>query len=119
MNTLPRSERKARSSVPLPNVSVASAASHEARGAEAERERVRDALHNGIGQLLTSISFLASSLQQKLAEQKLPEANEAAEILALTCQAIDETQMLVREGPPPARPTGRLANVSVGSNPLT
>ena len=48
-------------------------------------------------QLLTSISFLASSLRQKLAEQDLPEATQAAEILSLTGRAISETQALVRD----------------------
>jgi signal transduction histidine kinase len=62
-----------------------------------ERERIRVLLHDGLGQLLTSISFLASSLRQKLATRKLPEAAEAAEILSLTGRAISETQALVRE----------------------
>jgi signal transduction histidine kinase len=54
-------------------------------------------LHGGLGQLLTSISFLASALRQKLAEKRLPEASQAAEILSLTGRAISETQALVRE----------------------
>jgi signal transduction histidine kinase len=62
-----------------------------------EREALRGALHDGLGQLLTSISFLAGSLQQKLAAQKLPEETEAAEILSLTSRAISETQALVHE----------------------
>jgi signal transduction histidine kinase len=79
------------------------AAAHVARGAEAERERVRKALHDGLGQLLTSISFLAGSLRQKLAAQQLPEASEAEDIIALTRQAINETQTLVREDIPLTR----------------
>ena len=67
------------------------------RGAEAERQRLREALHDGLGQLLTSISFLAGSLRQKLAARQLPEASQAAEILTLTGQAISETQTLVKE----------------------
>jgi signal transduction histidine kinase len=62
-----------------------------------ERERLRSALHGGLGQLLTSISFLASSLRHKLAARKLPEADEAAEILSLTGRAISETQAIVRD----------------------
>lgn len=62
-----------------------------------DREVLRDALHDGLGQLLTSICFLAGSLQQKLSAQKLPEETEAAEILSLTSRAISETQALVRE----------------------
>ena len=63
-------------------------------GATTDRERLRTALHDGLGQLLTSISFLASSLKQKLAAQKMPEATEADEIVALTARAISETQSL-------------------------
>jgi len=88
------------------------------RGAEAERERLRSALHDGIGQLLTSISFLASSLRQKLAEQELTEETEtAAEILALTSQAIGETQALLQEKPLPNCTPG-IANSSVALNSL-
>ena len=64
-----------------------------------EREWLRTALHDGLGQLLTSISFLASSLNQKLAARQLPEATEAAELLALAGRAIGETKALVREKP--------------------
>jgi signal transduction histidine kinase len=63
----------------------------------AERERLRAALHDGLGQLLTSISFLATSLRQKLTSKDLPEAADASEILALTGRAISETQALVAE----------------------
>ena len=73
---------------------------HLANGLGDERERLRLALHNGLGQLLTSISFLASSLRQKLVERQLPEASQAAEILSLTGRAISETQALVREDEP-------------------
>ena len=63
-------------------------------------ERLRVALHDGLGQLLTSISFLASSLRQKLDDRQLPEASQAAEILSLTGRAISETQALVSEEEP-------------------
>ncbi|HTD67241.1 MAG TPA: histidine kinase [Candidatus Limnocylindria bacterium] len=76
-----------------------------AQATEAERERVRKVLHDGLGQLLTSISFLAGSLRQKLAERELPEAGEAAEILLLTTQAISETQRLLNADLP--KPTGQ------------
>jgi signal transduction histidine kinase len=66
-------------------------------GATVDPERLRIALHDGLGQLLTSISFLASSLKQKLAERDLPEASEAAEIVSLTGRAISETQSLTRD----------------------
>jgi signal transduction histidine kinase len=70
----------------------------------AERERLRDALHDGLGQLLTSISFLASSLQQKLKTRELPEADEAREIVTLTGRAISETQALVNPASPVSPP---------------
>jgi signal transduction histidine kinase len=62
-----------------------------------EREALRAALHDGLGQALTSISFLAGSLQQKLAAQNLPEASDAAEIASLISRAVSETQALVQE----------------------
>ena len=78
-------------------LSDGTAAAHVARGVEAERQRVRDALHDGLGQLLTSISFLAASLSSRLGALELPEAEQAQDILALTRQAINETQTLVAE----------------------
>jgi signal transduction histidine kinase len=75
-----------------------------ARGAEAERQRVRDALHDGLGQLLTSISFLADSLRSKLAARRLPEAGEAEDLIALTKRAIQEAQSLVPEEESPEFP---------------
>ncbi len=78
------------------------AAAHGARGAENEneRERVRKILHDGLGQLLTSISFLAGSLGARLTTLHLPEAEQAEDILALTKQAINETQKLLAESKP-------------------
>ena len=65
----------------------------------AERERVRQALHDGLGQLLTSMAFVAGSLRQKLERQGMPEASDASEILTLIGQAISEAQALVQERP--------------------
>jgi signal transduction histidine kinase len=62
-----------------------------------DREWLRAALHDGLGQILTSISFLASSLSQKLAGRRLPEVAEANELLSLAGRAIVETRALVRE----------------------
>lgn len=69
------------------------------RTAGEERERVRQALHDGLGQLLTSICFLAGSLRQKLEAQDLPEAKQAAEIVALTSEAVSEAQALIHNAP--------------------
>jgi signal transduction histidine kinase len=81
---------------------AATAGTHAARGAEEERERVRQVLHDGLGQLLTSISFLAGALGARLAVLQLPEAEQAEDILALTKRAINETQRLLAE--PDAHP---------------
>ena len=77
------------------------AATHLRLGAS-DRERLRSALHDGLGQSLTSIAFLASALQQTLSGKQLPEASQAGEILSLTVRAISETQALVREDEPEA-----------------
>ena len=82
---------------------VSMARSDSTMRSHADREWLRAALHDGLGQLLTSISFLAGSLRQKLAAQELPEANEAAEILSLTGRAISETQALVQGETSPRR----------------
>jgi signal transduction histidine kinase len=68
-----------------------------------DREQLRQALHDGLGQLLTSLSFAAASLREKLTAKQLPEAAEAEEIVALTREAISEAQGLVRDESPPAR----------------
>jgi signal transduction histidine kinase len=81
-----------------------------------DREWLRAALHDGLGQILTSISFLASSLSQKLAGRRLPEASEAQELLSLADRAISETKALVHEKYPANgtaeadRSAARLAN---------
>jgi signal transduction histidine kinase len=70
-----------------------------------ERDALRSALHGGLGQLLTSISFLATTLRYKLEAQELAEADDAEQIIALTRRAISETQALVQE---PELPQPRL-----------
>ena len=85
------------------------------RGASIQdKEWLRSALHDGLGQILTSISFLASSLSQKLAGRRLPEAIEAQELLSLAGRAISETKALVLDNHPtnrsvePDRPAARI-----------
>ncbi len=97
--------REAKLERPVPIVPLAEpgAVAHAARAAEAERERMREALHDGLGQLLTSISFLAGSLRAKLAARDLPEAAEAEDIMTLIRQAIYETQNLVNEQETPTK----------------
>ena len=60
----------------------------------AERERIRTVLHDGVGQILTSVSFIATALRQKLAGRNLPEAADAQEIVALANKAVAESRVL-------------------------
>ena len=62
--------------------------------AAAQFERLRERLHDGLGQLLTTISFLSSSLREKLAARGLAEAGELDEIIALLAKAISESRAL-------------------------
>ena len=103
MNMAACRETKPQDCVPVVPLAESNVAAYAARGAEAERERLREALHDGLGQLLTSISFLAGSLRAKLAARDLPEAGEAEDIMALIRQAIYETQNLVTEQEKPTK----------------
>jgi signal transduction histidine kinase len=62
--------------------------------AREQREQLRKQLHDGLGQFLTSISFLASSLRGKLQRQGFSESSELDEILALVNQAIAESKAI-------------------------
>ena len=55
---------------------------------EREQQRIGHDLHDGLGQHLTGIAFLAKVLAQKLAAGSLPEAEEATEIASLVNQEI-------------------------------
>ena len=96
MSTTALRETKAQNAV-FGSPADGKAATYAARGVEEERERVRQVLHDGLGQLLTSISFLAGALGARLTTLQLPEAEQAEDILALTKQAINETQRLLAE----------------------
>jgi PAS domain S-box-containing protein len=63
---------------------------------EAERQRIGQDLHDGLGQLLTGLSFLGSVLQRKLSDKSLPEALEAATIAGHLKEAIALTRSLSR-----------------------
>ena len=61
-----------------------------------EQRRIGQDLHDGLGQQLTGIAFMAKAQQQKLAEKRLPEAVEAAKIVTLVNQAISQTRELAK-----------------------
>lgn len=61
-----------------------------------EQQRIGRDLHDGLGQELTGIAFLAGVLKQRLQQKKLPEAQAAAEITTLVNQAIEHARALVR-----------------------
>ena len=63
---------------------------------EREQRRLGQDLHDGLGQMLTGINFLAKVLQQKLAAKKLEEANECASIVSLINQALSQCRELAR-----------------------
>ena len=49
---------------------------------EREQRRIGQDLHDGLGQHLTGIAFMAKVHEQKLAERQVPEAADAAKIVA-------------------------------------
>ena len=63
---------------------------------EREKERLSHELHDGLGQHLTGIAFLAKALANRLGERTAPETADAQQIAALTNQAISNTRALAR-----------------------
>lgn len=63
---------------------------------EREKERLSHELHDGLGQHLTGIAFLAKALANRLEERAPSEAADAQQIAALTNQAISNTRALAR-----------------------
>ena len=61
-----------------------------------EQRRIGQDLHDGLGQHLTGVAFMSKVLEQKLLDKKLPEAVEAAKIVALVNEAINKTRELSR-----------------------
>jgi len=64
--------------------------------AEQEQSRFGHDLHDGLGQHLTGIEFMAHVLQQKLAGREAPEATEMEDIARLIREAITQTRDLAR-----------------------
>lgn len=61
-----------------------------------EQQRIGHDLHDGLGQELTGIAFLADALKRSLKGESHPQAEAATEIVQLVNQAIDHTRALVR-----------------------
>src|ERR1700722_2942924 len=75
-----------------------------------EQRRIAQDLHDGLGQHLTGIAFMSKVLQEKLSDRSLPEAVEAAKIVKMVNQAIDNTRELARGlHPVAAEPRGLMS----------
>lgn len=75
-----------------------------------EQRRIGQDLHDGLGQHLTGIAFMSKVLEEKLSDKSLPEAVEAAQIVKMLNQAIDNTRQLARGlHPVTAEPLGLMS----------
>jgi PAS domain S-box-containing protein len=75
-----------------------------------EQRRIAQDLHDGLGQHLTGIAFMSKVLEEKLSDKSLPEAAEAATIVRMVNQAIDNTRQLARGlHPVAAEPEGLMS----------
>jgi PAS domain S-box-containing protein len=75
-----------------------------------EQQRIAQDLHDGLGQHLTGIAFMSKVLEEKLSDQSLPEAAEAAKIVRMVNQAIENTRQLARGlHPVAAEPLGLMS----------
>lgn len=61
-----------------------------------EQRRLGQDLHDGLGQHLTGLAFLAKGLAKKMAIQNLPESDDAEKLVELMNQAISMTRNLAR-----------------------
>ncbi len=61
---------------------------------EAERQRIGRDLHDGLGQSLTGIGFLADALREELARKSLSEAAEARKLAGLIEKTADQAHAL-------------------------
>jgi PAS domain S-box-containing protein len=82
-----------------------------------EQRRIAQDLHDGLGQHLTGIAFMCKVLEQKLSDKSLPEAVEAAKIVKMVNQAIDNTRQLARGlHPVAAEPLGLMSALKKWAN---
>ena len=61
-----------------------------------EQRRIGQDLHDGLGQHLTGIAFMAKVHEAKLAEKQMADAADAAKIVKLVNEAIHKTRELAR-----------------------
>ena len=61
-----------------------------------ERQKIGHDLHDSLGQILTGVGFLATSLQDKLDKKSLPEAADAARIADAINESIHQARSLAR-----------------------
>jgi PAS domain S-box-containing protein len=64
--------------------------------AEHEQMRIGQELHDGLGQQLTAVAFLAEVLARKLSALAIPETADAARIEQLVSAAVSQTRQLAR-----------------------
>src|SRR5579864_3106012 len=82
-----------------------------------EQRRIAQDLHDGLGQHLTGIAFMSKVLEEKLSDKSLPEAAEAAKIVQMVNQAIDNTRQLARGlHPVAAEPLGLMSALRKWAN---
>jgi signal transduction histidine kinase len=63
---------------------------------EHERQRIGQDLHDGLGQQLTSLSFVVKSLQEKLEQQGLPEAADVQVVHEQITECLEQTRFMAR-----------------------
>lgn len=64
------------------------------KATEREQERIGQELHDGLGQHLTGVAFLAKALARKLADQGAPEAVDAEQLVQLINRSVSMTRGL-------------------------
>ena len=73
-----------------------------------ERQIIRKQLHDGLGQLLTSMCFLVSSIRSKLATNGLVNPPELDELATVLNKAIAESHAIAAKCEAPSAPTRSL-----------
>ncbi len=67
---------------------------HILKATEREQERIGQELHDGLGQHLTGLAFLAKALARKLADKGAPEAADAEKLTQLINRSVSITRGL-------------------------